>query len=102
MKILVTGAAGFVGSRLAKALLARGDSVIGLDNFDPYYARIHKDRHLADLLPNKNFTFVEADLRNPELILQLFQTHRPDALAHMGAMAAVRYSMQHPLVYGTV
>lgn len=100
MKVFVTGAAGFVGSRLAKTLLNRGDSVIGHDNFDPYYARVHKDRHLRDLLPDKNFTFVEGDLRNAEHLLQTIQQHRPDALAHMAAMAAVRYSMQHPLVYG--
>src|SRR4051812_40950479 len=53
--ILVTGAAGFVGSRLSAALLSRGDRVVGLDNFNDYYPRVHKDRHLADLLPQKNF-----------------------------------------------
>jgi UDP-glucuronate 4-epimerase len=102
MKVLVTGAAGFIGSRLAKALLDRGEEVIGHDNFDPYYARVHKDRHLRDLLLNPRFTLVEGDLRNPDHLLQLFRQHRPDAVAHMAAMAAVRYSMKHPLVYGTV
>ena len=102
MKILITGAAGFVGSRLAKSLLARGDSVVGHDNFDPYYDRVHKDRHLRDLLPNPNFTFIEGDLRDADQLLQIFQQHQPDALAHMAAMAAVRYSMNHPLIYGAV
>jgi UDP-glucuronate 4-epimerase len=102
MKVFVTGAAGFVGSRLAKALLDRGDTVIGHDNFDPYYARQHKDRHLRDLLPHKNFQFIEGDLRNADHLLEIFQQHRPDALAHMAAMAAVRYSMNHPLIYGHV
>ena len=68
MKVFVTGAAGFVGSRLAKAVLDRGDSVVGHDNFDPYYAREHKDRHLRDLLPEKNFSFIEGDLRNADLL----------------------------------
>jgi UDP-glucuronate 4-epimerase len=102
MKVFVTGAAGFVGSRLARALLDRGDSVVGHDNFDPYYAREHKDRHLRDLLPHKNFEFIEGDLRNAGHLLQIFQQQRPDALAHMAAMAAVRYSMNHPLIYGQV
>ncbi|HEY4330187.1 MAG TPA: GDP-mannose 4,6-dehydratase, partial [Phycisphaerae bacterium] len=104
MKILVTGVAGFVGSRLAKALLDRGDAVVGIDNFDPYYARIHKDRHLRDLLPfpGNRFTFIEADLRHAEHLVQIFRDHNPDTIAHMAAMAAVRYSMQHPLIYGAV
>lgn len=100
MKIFVTGAAGFVGSRLSKLLLGRGDTVIGFDNFDPYYARVHKDRHLRDLIGQPGFTFVEGDLRNAALLKQLFETHKPDAVAHLAAMAAVRYSVQHPLVYG--
>lgn len=102
MQILVTGAAGFVGSRLSLALLNRGDHVVGLDNFDPYYARVHKDRHLRDLLPNPHFTFIEADLGNPDHLLAIFKQHPPTHVAHMAAMAAVRYSMQHPLIYGHV
>jgi UDP-glucuronate 4-epimerase len=102
MKILVTGAAGFVGSRLAKALLERGDEVVGHDNFDPYYGREHKERHLRDLRGAKGFRFVEGDLRDAAGLLELVREHRPDAVAHMAAMAAVRYSRDHPLVYGEV
>ncbi len=100
--ILVTGAAGFVGSRLSKVLLERGDRVIGLDNLNDYYPRVHKDRHLADLLPSSSFTFVEADLRDAGKLKEIFAKHRPESVAHLAAMAAVRYSVQHPLIYGEV
>ncbi len=101
-KIFVTGAAGFVGSRLSKALLDRGDTVIGHDNLNDYYAREHKDRHLRDLRSHKNFTFIEGDLRNPDELKQLITKHKPNAIAHLAAMAAVRYSVKHPLLYGEV
>jgi UDP-glucuronate 4-epimerase len=102
MKVFVTGAAGFVGSRLARHLLDRGDTVVGFDNFNPYYAREHKDRHLRDLLPDKGFTFIHGDLADADGLRDLMLRHKPDAVAHLAAMAAVRYSVQHPLVYGTV
>ena len=100
--ILVTGAAGFVGSRLAKALLARGDRVVGLDNLNDYYPIVHKRRHLADLLPQDRFTFVQEDIRDAEAMLRVMRQNEPQAVAHLAAMAAVRYSVQHPLIYGTV
>src|SRR5262245_6545735 len=100
--ILVTGAAGFVGSRLARALLDRGDRVVGLDNLNDYYPRIHKDRHLADLLSEKGFHFIQADLRDAQTLKSVFAEHQPRAVAHLAAMAAVRYSLQHPLIYGEV
>ena len=102
MKVFVTGSAGFVGSRLSKALLLRGDTVVGIDNLNDYYAAAHKERHLADLLSNPNFTFERADLSNPELLRYMLEQHRPDAIAHLAAMAAVRYSVQHPLMYAEV
>ena len=101
---LVTGAAGFVGSRLSRALrwAQRGDRVVGVDNLNDYYARVHKDRHLADILPEKNFTFIEADLCDDAKLKSIFAQHRPDHVAHLAAMAAVRYSVEHPLIYGTM
>ncbi len=102
MRVLVTGAAGFVGSRLSKTLLARGDEVIGLDNLDAYYPIEHKQRHLADLLPEKRFRSVTGDLRDAPMLKKLLADHRPDAVAHLAGMAAVRYSVAHPLVYGEV
>ncbi len=101
MKILVTGAAGFIGSRLSKALIARGDQVIGLDNFDPYYDTRLKDSHLSGLI-EPQFRLVRIDLRDENSIRQLFETERFDAVAHIGAMAAVRYSVQFPLIYSGV
>ena len=99
---LVTGAAGFIGSRLAKALLARGERVVGIDNLNDYYPIVHKRRHLADLIPNGNFKLIEADLRDAAAIRQAGATHKPDAIAHLAAMAAVRYSVEHPLIYGEI
>ena len=100
--ILVTGAAGFVGSRLTKALLERGNRVIGLDNLDAYYPVAHKQRHLADLLADPQFTFVEKDLRDAEGLLAVMREYQPQAVAHLAAMAAVRYSVLHPLIYGQI
>src|SRR5688572_10514041 len=100
MRVFVTGAAGFIGSRLSKALLERGDQVIGFDNYDPYYAREHKDRHLADLRDATGFEFIEGTLHDAEHLRTEFERWQPDAVAHMAAMAAVRYSVQHPLRYG--
>jgi UDP-glucuronate 4-epimerase len=102
MKVFVTGAAGFIGSRLAKALLARGDRVIGFDNLNDYYDPALKQRHLDDIGTSERFTFVKGDLRDSPLLRQLMEQHKPEAIAHLAAMAAVRYSAQHPLIYGEV
>ena len=102
MKILVTGAAGFVGSRLAQVLVARGDDVVGLDNFAPYYARAHKDRHLVELLDSPRFSLHALDLRDAAGVRQLIEREQPQAIAHLAAMAAVRYSTRFPLLYGEV
>ncbi len=102
MKILVTGAAGFVGSRLSRALCERGDSVVGLDNFDPYYEVALKHLHLRDLNGLPGFQLHCLDLRDADALRELCERERFDAVAHIAAMAAVRYSVQHPLVYGQV
>ena len=102
MKILVTGAAGFIASRLSARLLKRGDSVVGLDNLSDYYPVEHKRRNLADLTAQTSFTFIEGDLRDADLMLQVCQRYKPDAIAHIGAMASVRYSVANPLIYAAV
>lgn len=102
MTVLVSGAAGFVGSRLCLSLLRQGAQVVGFDNFDPYYARDLKDRHLHDLRDFSGFSFQKADLRDAEAMARLFEAEPITHLAHVGAMAAVRYSVEHPLVYGQV
>lgn len=101
MKVLVTGAAGFIGSRLSAALCARGESVVGLDNFDPYYDVSLKSLHLRDLEP-PDFRLERIDLRDADALRALCEREQFDAIAHIAAMAAVRYSAQHPLIYGQV
>ena len=101
MKVLVTGAAGFIGSRLSAALCARGDSVVGLDNFDPYYDVSLKNLHLRDL-DGRDFRIENIDLRDAEALRALCQAEQFDAVAHIAAMAAVRYSVRHPLIYAQV
>jgi UDP-glucuronate 4-epimerase len=102
MTVFITGAAGFIGSRLAKALLERGQHVVGLDNLNDYYSPDLKRQNLADLLPSKSFQFVEGDLRDADFLRDLMARHKPGAIAHLAAMAAVRYSVKHPLIYGQV
>jgi UDP-glucuronate 4-epimerase len=89
MRVVVTGAAGFVGSHLAEALLARGDTVVGVDCFTPYYDRAEKEANLTYSGDNAAFTFVEADLRDAELEPMLAGA---DAVFHQAAQAGVRLS----------
>jgi UDP-glucuronate 4-epimerase len=102
MTILVTGAAGFIGSHAASALLARGDRVIGLDNFDDYYDPKRKRANVAEIAeaaPPGAFTMVEGDLRNRELVTRLFRDHALKTVVHLGALAGVRASCEEPGVY---
>ncbi|MEB3281420.1 MAG: NAD-dependent epimerase [Lyngbya sp.] len=99
MKILVTGAAGFIGFHLCQSLLQRGDTVIGLDNLNSYYEVSLKTARLEQLSPLKNFTFYQLDLVDREQVKQLFSEQQFDAVAHMAAQAGVRYSLQNPYAY---
>lgn len=97
--VLVTGAAGFIGSHVAERLLARGDRVVGLDNFNDYYSPAQKRAHAEDLSKHQRFTLVEGDVRNQALVARLFSTHRFDAVGHLAAMAGVRASVEAPAYY---
>ncbi len=94
--VFVTGCAGFIASHLAEALLDRGDAVVGLDNFDPYYPRPAKERNLELLRPRPGFAFYEGDLRDADLLGRIMAEHRPTAVVHLGALAGVRPSVQAP------
>jgi UDP-glucuronate 4-epimerase len=93
MNVLVTGAAGFIGSHLAERLRARGDTVVGFDNFDPFYERAIKERNLREL--TAGFRLVEGDLRKPADLAKAF-TEPPDAVVHLAALAGVRPSLLEP------
>ena len=99
MKILVTGAAGFIGMHVSERLLARGDAVVGLDNLNDYYAPSLKQDRLARLTPYGNFRFVEMDVADRAGIAELFSNGQFECVIHLAAQAGVRYSIDHPNVY---
>ena len=99
MKILVTGAAGFIGSHLADKLARRGDEVVGLDNFNDYYDPAKKRSNANWLSQHSNFVMIEADIRDREGMLELFEDQQFDAVAHLAAMAGVRPAVEQPALY---
>ena len=99
MKILITGAAGFIGSTTALRLLARGDEVVGLDNLNDYYDVTLKQNRLKRLLPHANFRFIKLDVADRAGMDALFATEKFDRVIHLAAQAGVRYSLQNPHAY---
>ncbi len=99
MKILVTGAAGFIGFHTSQKLLARGDQVIGIDNLNDYYdVNLKRDR-LKQLSDEAGFQFQQLDLADNDGMANLFQQHRFDRVIHLAAQAGVRYSIENPRAY---
>jgi UDP-glucuronate 4-epimerase len=101
-RVLVTGAAGFIGSTLCERLLAEGRSVVGLDNFDPFYPESHKHANLAAARRSDRFALVRGDLRDAAALRGVFATHRIDGIVHLAALAGVRPSLERPAEYSDV
>jgi UDP-glucuronate 4-epimerase len=98
LKVVLTGAAGFIGMHCAERLLARGDRVVGIDNLSPYYSvQLKKDR-LARL-KHAQFSFHELDIADAAAVQRIFEAERPDAVLHLAAQAGVRYSIEQPQEY---
>ena len=98
--VLVTGVAGFVGSHVARALLARGESVVGIDNFSDYYDPVLKFARLKPLRETAGFTFVEGDVSDRETMLRLADRHGDlDRIVHLAAQPGIRHSRIDPYIY---
>ena len=99
MKVLITGAAGFIGSDLALRLLERGDEVIGIDNLNDYYDPALKEARLARTREHPAFTDVRIDIEDRAGMAELFEQHKPDGVVNLAAQAGVRYSLENPNAY---
>ena len=99
MKVLLTGAAGFIGMATAQRLLARGDAVVGLDNLNDYYDVTLKQARLAQLTAQPGFRFVQMDVADRNGMAALFDAERFDRVVHLAAQAGVRYSLKNPNAY---
>jgi len=99
MKILVTGAAGFIGMHLSKRLLERGDEVVGIDNLNDYYEVQLKHDRLKQLEDYDKFTFIKMDMADREAMAKLFKEQQFNRVMNLAAQAGVRYSLQNPLAY---
>jgi UDP-glucuronate 4-epimerase len=99
MKVLITGAAGFIGSNLALRLLERGDTVIGIDNHNDYYDPAIKEARVARHADHPHYTHLRIDLADRQAMEDCFATHRPQGVVNLAAQAGVRYSIENPLAY---
>lgn len=99
MKVLVTGAAGFIGFHTSLRLLARGDHVVGFDNLNPYYDVRLKEARLDQLTPNRAFRFIRGELADSKSMAEMFRSERFDSVVHLAAQAGVRYSLKNPHAY---
>ena len=99
MKVLVTGAAGFIGMHCIERLLARGDHVVGIDNLNDYYDVALKEARLSRIADHAAFRFHRVSIEDKEAMAGIFAEERPDRVIHLAAQAGVRYSLENPHVY---
>jgi UDP-glucuronate 4-epimerase len=99
MKILVTGAAGFIGMHVCQRLLERGEEVIGIDNLNSYYDVSLKEARLKELVKYSNFNFLRLDISDRDAMHSVFEKEKPDLVVHLAAQAGVRYSLTNPHAY---
>jgi UDP-glucuronate 4-epimerase len=99
MKILVTGAAGFIGMHVCQRLLERGEEVIGIDNLNSYYDVSLKESRLKELVKYSNFHFLRLDISDRDVMNSVFEKEQPELVVHLAAQAGVRYSLTNPHAY---
>ncbi|MDL2205549.1 GDP-mannose 4,6-dehydratase [Eubacteriales bacterium OttesenSCG-928-N13] len=105
MRVMVTGGAGFIGSQLSKQLIARGDQVLAIDNFNDFYdpaLKRNNVREIEQLDHHSRFQLAEIDIRDAQALEAAFSSFKPDAVVHLAAYAGVRPSIENPALYGDV
>src|SRR3954447_23181336 len=102
MRFFVTGASGFIGSTLVDRLLAEGNEVTGVDNFDPFYPRPVKERNLRAALQDARFRLCELDIREAAAVDRVVREATPEVIVHLAARAGVRPSIEDPALYTSV
>jgi UDP-glucuronate 4-epimerase len=98
-RLIVTGAAGFIGSSLSDSLLKNGFTILGIDNFDTFYHRSIKERNIETALKSSRYKFMEGDIRDQDFLDRCFSDFRPDVIVHLAAKAGVRPSLIDPKLY---